>query len=265
MYLFIYKTTHKNGQFYIGRHQTLLLEDGYFGSGKWVKSIKDKTNLKREILKYVDSTEELYKLEEFYINLYWNNPLCMNFKKASVGLTSEDAKRRVNSGTHNFSKKSDGSSLSSDRVERKTHHFLKRNDGTSYMSERTMQGKNPFSKRNDGSSIASDRVLNGTNPLLKRNDGSSIGKENALKKVKEGNHHFLKRKDGSSIGKEMVSNGTHPFLKCKGTVPCYDLTGNYLRIPKSLYLSQKQDENKKYVHITSTEGKRRKNLSTKIN
>jgi hypothetical protein len=85
MYLFIYKTTHVNGKYYIGRHQTKNINDGYLGSGKWVKSIKDKTKLNKEILKEAKSFEELCQLEEHYINSYWDDPLCMNYKKKSIG------------------------------------------------------------------------------------------------------------------------------------------------------------------------------------
>lgn len=62
-YNFVYKTTHVNGKFYIGRHSTDNLEDGYFGSGGWVKSIKDKTSLTRTILIFCDSYEELLEKE----------------------------------------------------------------------------------------------------------------------------------------------------------------------------------------------------------
>ena len=75
MYLFVYKTTHVNGKYYIGRHQTKNLNDGYLGSGKWVRSIKDKTSLTREIIAEATSFEELCKLEEHHIDLYWEDPL----------------------------------------------------------------------------------------------------------------------------------------------------------------------------------------------
>jgi len=64
MYLFIYKTSHKNGKFYIGRHETNNLNDDYLGSGNWVKSIKDKSTLVREIIDYSDNIDDLKKLEE---------------------------------------------------------------------------------------------------------------------------------------------------------------------------------------------------------
>jgi hypothetical protein len=88
--LLIYKTTHNNGRYYIGRHQTDNLNDGYLGSGIWVSNIKDKNTLSREILDEASSLDELHTLEEHYIRLHYNDPLCMNMKLASIGVTSED-------------------------------------------------------------------------------------------------------------------------------------------------------------------------------
>lgn len=88
MYLFVYKTIHQNGKFYIGRHQTDNLNDGYFGSGKWVKSIKEKTLLSRYILQEANNFEELCFLEQKYIDIHWNDPNCMNYVKSSIGAGS---------------------------------------------------------------------------------------------------------------------------------------------------------------------------------
>ena len=60
---FVYKTVHDDGFFYIGRHSTSNLEDGYMGSGVWV-SRATKTKLKREILEYVDSFDDVIRLEK---------------------------------------------------------------------------------------------------------------------------------------------------------------------------------------------------------
>jgi len=59
IYHFVYKTTHINGKYYIGRHTTKKLNDNYYGSGLWVKSIKDKTNLSRSIIAHANNIEQL--------------------------------------------------------------------------------------------------------------------------------------------------------------------------------------------------------------
>jgi hypothetical protein len=96
MYLFVYKTTHINGKYYIGRHQTSHINDGYLGSGKWVSSIKDKSTLQREILQEANSIEELKQLEKYYISMYYTDPLCMNYRYGSSGYCSEDQRGEKN-------------------------------------------------------------------------------------------------------------------------------------------------------------------------
>lgn len=49
MYHILYRTTMQDSnKFYVGRQSTTNLKDGYLGSGKWVRSIKDKSVLSRE-------------------------------------------------------------------------------------------------------------------------------------------------------------------------------------------------------------------------
>jgi len=71
MYHFIYKTTNTlNGMFYIGRHSTKDLNDGYLGSGKYLKNAIKKygrENFLREILEFCNSSDDLWLLEEKYI------------------------------------------------------------------------------------------------------------------------------------------------------------------------------------------------------
>lgn len=106
LYHYVYKTKHKNGRYYIGRHTTPDLNDGYLGSGVWVSGIKNKKDLVKEILLYTHSTQELKQLEEQLIAQHYNDPLCMNRGLGSNGWTSEEAKaenaKRVSAGTHNF-------------------------------------------------------------------------------------------------------------------------------------------------------------------
>lgn len=85
---YIYKIIHESGKFYIGRHSTSCLEDGYMGSGKWPRSIKDKTKLRKEIISYCESFEQLLENEKLHISMYLDHPLCMNFNNNPIGFAS---------------------------------------------------------------------------------------------------------------------------------------------------------------------------------
>jgi len=88
MYHFIYKTYSPSGFYYYGRHSTLNINDGYFGSGNWIKSIKDKSKLKRDIIVFCDDTQELLEKEREYIINNIDNPKCMNFNENPLGFSS---------------------------------------------------------------------------------------------------------------------------------------------------------------------------------
>lgn len=72
MFYYTYKITNKvNGHFYIGAHKTSNLDDGYMGSGTVLKRAIAKyghKNFEKEILKFHDSQEEMYKHEEEIVN-----------------------------------------------------------------------------------------------------------------------------------------------------------------------------------------------------
>lgn len=87
--MFIYKTIHTNGRYYIGRCSRKH-SDSYLGSGRWVKSIKDKTQLTRVILSEHSSFEELCEAEERAIREHIDDPLCMNYNDKSVGFATGD-------------------------------------------------------------------------------------------------------------------------------------------------------------------------------
>lgn len=89
MHHIIYKVTSKSGKFYIGRHSTSNLDDGYCGSGKWVRQIKNKSEeLTKVILEECSSFEELKEREEFYIEQFIDDDLCMNFNSSSCGFST---------------------------------------------------------------------------------------------------------------------------------------------------------------------------------
>jgi len=85
--MFIYKTTHIDGRYYIGRCSRKY-PDTYLGSGTWVRSIKDKSTLSREILSTYSTFEELCLAEEKAIAIHIDDPMCMNWNNKSVGFAS---------------------------------------------------------------------------------------------------------------------------------------------------------------------------------
>lgn len=86
MYYFIYKTTNLiNGKSYIGAHTTKNIDDGYLGSGvALIKAIEKYgiKNFKREIIKFCDSKEEMWKEEEKLVVISENS---YNLRKGGKG------------------------------------------------------------------------------------------------------------------------------------------------------------------------------------
>ena len=89
-YHFIYKTTNLlSGRYYIGMHSTDDLNDGYLGSGTYLKrSINKhgKENHSIEILEFVNSREELAAREKEIVSLQEiAKKECMNLKVGGEG------------------------------------------------------------------------------------------------------------------------------------------------------------------------------------
>ena len=99
-YYHIYKTTNLiNGKFYFGMHCTNNLNDGYIGSGKYLKSSINKygkENFVTEILEFLPNREELIKREKEIINEeVLKDPNSMNLQPGGGGgLSGEEHKRK---------------------------------------------------------------------------------------------------------------------------------------------------------------------------
>lgn len=119
-YHFIYRTTNLlSGRYYIGMHSTDDLNDGYLGSGTYLKrSINKhgKENHSIEILEFVDSREELAAREKEIVSLQEiAKKECMNLKVGGEGgfldstrMDNAERKRRFLDKMHNDSEYREG-------------------------------------------------------------------------------------------------------------------------------------------------------------
>jgi len=93
MHRYTYITRLKDSdRFYVGRHESVRdpALDRYVGSGRWVRSIADKTRLHREILESFDNSKDLLAAEQKLIEQHISNPNCMNFNLSPVGFSTGD-------------------------------------------------------------------------------------------------------------------------------------------------------------------------------
>jgi hypothetical protein len=93
----------ESGKFYIGKHSTRNLKDGYCGSGAWVKKSKaNRDKLETRVLKHFDNEDSAYafELEAITISKSVYSDLCMNKQPGGWGL-------RCNEKHHYFGKKLD--------------------------------------------------------------------------------------------------------------------------------------------------------------
>lgn len=77
-------------KFYVGRHQSKRHPDAdrYVGSGKWVRSIKDRSRLTREILQFFESETDLMVAEQALLSDFYGTDGCMNMNDRPTGFCS---------------------------------------------------------------------------------------------------------------------------------------------------------------------------------
>lgn len=221
---FIYKTSHPNGKYYIGRHSTDDIDDGYIGSGRWPRSIKDKSILTREILEYFSDQESLIDAEDRYLSEHYGKPNCMNMSNKGTGAPIGDANPMKRSEIR-------------EKIKGKNHWLIKdpkrkediRNRQTELVKNGThnlLGDKNP----NKDGSISRKTAENGrnifqtNNPSIRRSEqgihhwqnGNSPNAEGKLNKklVEEGRHNFL----GPDLNNQRIAEGTHNFLGSSGNL-----------------------------------------------
>jgi len=104
-YHYLYKTTNTvNNKFYVGMHSTDNLEDGYLGSGKYLRnSIKKygRDKFKIEFLEFFKTRDDLVEREKNLVNEdLIKTPLCMNLRPGGEGgfLSIENQRKRSSAG-----------------------------------------------------------------------------------------------------------------------------------------------------------------------
>lgn len=216
-YHFIYKTTHQNGKYYIGRHSTENLDDGYIGSGRWPESIKDRSTLSREILEFVDDADTLKQREGEYLREHYGRSGCMNATPDPVGFDSEnnpmkdpEIAKKISGDNHYMSKDPIARENSRQKqkrlVEQGTHNLLgERNpnrDGRN--AKAAMERGTHVWVYNNPSKWRSEQGIhhwqNGNSP----NAGGKLNR----KLIEEGRHNFL----GPEHNRRMIKEGKNPWV-----------------------------------------------------
>jgi hypothetical protein len=215
---FVYKTTHINGKYYIGRHSTENENDGYVGSGKWPSSIKDKSKLVREILEYAEDEASLKTLEGKYLREHFGKPNCMNMTSDPVGFNSDnnpmknpEISKKI-SGENHWGKKDHEKfkeifrAVQSKLVIAGIHNFLgdKNPNKDGNISRRTVaRGRNIFQTNNPSIWRSKEGIHHWQN-------GNAPNTNGALNKklIEEGRHNFL----GPDLNNKRIAEGTHNFV-----------------------------------------------------
>lgn len=213
---FIYKTTHKNGKYYIGRHSTDNIDDGYIGSGLWPSSIKDKSTLTREILEYAEDEASLKHLEGKYLVEHFGKPECMNRTRDPIGFDTENNPMKnpkiaekisgSNHWTNQHPEKIQAIvNLQKDKYNKGQHNWSKKHpnkDGS--VSRRTAElGRNVFQTNNP----STWRAEQGIHHWQNGNAPNTNGKLNK-QLVAEGRHNF----QGPDLNNRRIAEGTHNFV-----------------------------------------------------
>lgn len=219
MFHFIYKTIHKNGKYYIGRHSTSNMDDGYIGSGRWPSSIKDKSNVKREILEFANDAECLKELEGKYLREHYGRSCCMNATPDPVGFESTTNPMK----NPNIAMKISGTNHWSYKFPEK---FKEKLAGENHWMNKDTEAKEKFlqSHPNKDGKNAKLAYQRGTHNTLTKNpstmnskngthhwqNGKSPNYQGKLNKklIEEGRHNFL----GPETNQKRIDQGTHNFL-----------------------------------------------------
>ena len=221
MYHFVYLTRNLiNGKFYIGKHSTENLNDGYLGSGKYLwNSVKKygEENFSRRILKFFNSDDEALEYEKKIVNeKLLKNPMCMN-----IGIGGHGNGFRV--------KDKNGNTIS---LAKGKAHFVDKNGKVSYISvddPRVKSGELVNIRK--GYVVVKDKDNNILNvpvndPRYLSGELVSINKNKVIVINKEGNIFKVNKDDPRYLSGELKWN-------LSGKINVMDKDGNFLSVDRN--------------------------------
>lgn len=108
MFHYIYKVTFDDSSYYIGKHSTQKINDGYKGSGRALKEkYADDVPFSFDILSWHSSLDEVMEAEKLTIGNSWrDDPLCLNLIGGGFGghlgtiQSSDHIKKRTSNKKH---------------------------------------------------------------------------------------------------------------------------------------------------------------------
>ena len=220
---FIYKTLHTNGKYYIGRHSTENLDDGYMGSGLWPRSIKDRSSLTREILEYATDQLALKELERTYLAEHYGKLNCMNRTADPIGFDTDNNPMKNLEIAAKISGDNHWTKTHSDAIEKlRKPQLLRVEKGIHHFSgdlNPNKDGRNAklAMERGTHSSITNNpsiwRSEQGIHHWQNGNSPNANGKLNA-KLIEEGTHNFL----GPELNNKRIAEGRHNFVGKEGNL-----------------------------------------------
>jgi hypothetical protein len=216
---FIYKITHTSGKYYIGRHSTENLDDGYIGSGRWPRSIKDKSTLTREILEFVDDPETLKQREGEYLAEHYGKPNCMNQNINPVGfgagennpMHNPETLKKLSGDNHWTAKYPEKvASISGDNHWMNTNPEAKQTFIKNHPNKDGRNAKLAYERGTHNSITNNPSTINAKKGTHHWQNGKSPNADGKLNKklIAEGRHNFL----GPYMNKKRVDAGTHNFM-----------------------------------------------------
>lgn len=199
MYHYIYKVSDNKGRFYVGRHSTINLEDNYLGSGKWIRGIKDKSCLKKDIIEFVENFEDLLEKERTLISEFINDPLNMNFSDNSCGFGCGDR---------------NPARSEKEKKRRSEYNWMKSEEGRRWVSKNNPSKKESVKKKRREKA---KEQWNKKTHNFQNDDVITRKKASTTERNKKNNPMFDKNvcEKVSSKLKENYKNGTHNFCDPK--------------------------------------------------